>query len=231
MEKLIEKTAGFQKLTFGEDTFMLPYDDAMRKSNWDTLKDECKLQAVKKVFTKIYADKILQEIRDNEFTDEEILNVYHQYRLKESNKLGNVLFITINPRPEINFDEFKLLCDKYVGKVWIQSCIYVFEQRGKTTEELGKGFHCHMLLWRNPDKRPNQVVRETQKHFKNICECENPSILNIKNCKEEDIEKRKKYMLDCKSVRDDPTKEVKQSMDVKWRELIHLRSYYEKKIH
>ncbi len=158
MEKLIEGTAGFQKITFGEDTFMMPYDDDVKKTNWNTLKDECKLAAVKKVFTKIYADKILQEVRDNEFSDVEILDIYHQYRLKESNKLGNVLFITINPRPDINFDDFKLICDKYVGKKWIQSCIYVYEQRGKTIEELGKGFHCHMLLWRQPAKRPNQVI-------------------------------------------------------------------------
>lgn len=230
MEKLIEGTAGFQKITFGEDTFMMPYDDDVKKTNWNTLKDECKLAAVKKVFTKIYADKILQEIRDNEFSDVEILDIYHQYRLKESNKLGNVLFVTINPRPDINFDDFKIICDKYVGKKWIQSCIYVFEQRGKTIEELGKGFHCHMLLWRQPDKRPNQVISESKKHFAKICETENPSILNIKNCKEEDIQKRKKYMLEDKSVRDDPTKEVKQDMDVKWRQLLNIGSYYEKKM-
>ena len=228
MEKLIEGVAGFQKITYGEETYMLPYDDNLKKMNWDTLKDECKLAAVKKVFTKIYADKIYQEIRDGVFTDEEIVNIYHQYREKEANKLGNVLFITINPRPDINFHEFKLLCERYVGKKWIQSCIYVYEQRGKTVDELGKGFHSHMLLWRQPDKRPNQVISETKKHFAKVCEVENPSILNIKNCKSEDIDKRKKYMLDCKSVRDDPTKEVKQNMDIKWRTLIDIRSYYSK---
>ena len=58
MEKLIENTDAFKRITFGDNTDMIPYDDSVKRTNWETLKDECKMLAVKKVFTKIYADKI-----------------------------------------------------------------------------------------------------------------------------------------------------------------------------
>jgi hypothetical protein len=116
MEKLIENCGAFKKLHFGENTDMLPYDDNVKKANWETLKDECKMNAIKKVFTKIYADKILQEIQNNQFSDKEILSVYHEYRLQNSMKLGNILWITFNPAPNVTFDEFKNQCDKYISK-------------------------------------------------------------------------------------------------------------------
>ena len=230
MEKLIENCGAFRKLHFGENTDMLPYDDNVKKANWETLKDECKMNAIKKVFTKIYADKILQEIQDNQFSDKEILSVYHEYRLKNSNKLGNVLWITFNPAPNINFEDFKSQCDKFVNKKWVFECIWVIEQRGKTLDELGNGFHAHFLIWRQPDKRPNQIVSETKTHFKNYCDVEKWQCLNIQNCKEDHIDNRKNYMLGEKKLQENDDKYLKQMMDIKWRELIKEPTHYCKNI-
>lgn len=230
MEKLIENTGAFRKLHFGELTEMLPYDDNVKKANWETLKDECKLQAVKKVFTKIYADKILQEIQNNQFSDTEILNVYHEYRLKNADKLGNVLWITFNPQPSITYQDFFTQSQKFVSKKWINECIWVIEQRGKTLDELGKGFHAHFLIWRQPNKRPNQIISETKKHFKNFCDVEHWRCLNIQNCKEDHIDNRKNYMLGEKKLDDTDDKYLKQQMDIKWRQLIDEPTHYSKNI-
>uniref|UniRef100_UPI004047D167 hypothetical protein n=1 Tax=Aliarcobacter sp. TaxID=2321116 RepID=UPI004047D167 len=61
-----------------------------------------------------------------------------------------------------------------------------------------------------------------------VCSVDNPSILNILNCKEEDIEKRKNYILGLKALVHDPTKRDKQNIDVVWRERNELETVYTK---
>jgi hypothetical protein len=230
MEKLIEESEAFKYLTFGKDTDMLPYDDNVKAANWRTLKDECKLAAVRKVFTKIYADKLYQEIADNQFKDEEILRIYHEFRTSKEEKLGNILWITFNPQPDVTFQDFFNQSQNFIKKKWVISAIWVIEQRGQSIEELGKGYHAHFLVWRQPDKRPNQVIKETKSHFRKFCNAESHSCLRIENCKEQDIEYRKNYMLGEKKFKEGDDKHLKQYYDVKWRQLIGEPSYYSKNI-
>lgn len=140
-----------------------------------------------------------------------------------------MLFITINPRPDVSLEDFMKAMNKFKSKVWIEDYIYVYEQRGTTEQESGKGFHAHILLWKPDNKKSHEVIRETKNTFKNVCSIDNPSILNIKNCKDEDIEKRKNYMLEYKNTRTDPSKQVKQEIDLIWRERNNIENYYQKK--
>ena len=142
---------------------------------------------------KVSVDATKLEIREGKIDNHKLIQIYEGYKKNIDNKFGNILFITINPRPDIKLEEFHKCIKKFISKVWIEDYIYVMEQRGVTEEESGKGFHAHALIWKPDSKKSHEVIRETKNTFKNICSIDNPQILNIQNCKEEDIDKRKNY--------------------------------------
>ncbi len=168
------------------------------------------------------------EIREGLIDNGKLVRIYEGYKKNIDVRFGNVIFITVNPRPDIDLLEFMKVLRKYVIKKWIDDYIYVIEQRGITEDESGKGFHSHILIWKPDNKRSSEVIRETKNTFKKICSVDNPSILNIQNCKEEDIEKRRNYMLGLKALNDDPSKEQKQKIDIGFRERNNIEIYYSK---
>ena len=66
-----------------------------------------------------------------------------KYKLKTAKAHNNLfLFITVNPKPDIPFDKFMTKMEKLANRNIFTTALYVFEQRGVTTESAGKGFHC-----------------------------------------------------------------------------------------
>ena len=65
---------------------------------------------------------------------------------KQTDLIKEWYFLTINPAPNINLTDFHKTIEKAVSKVWITTYLYVIEQRGENIEELGKGFHTHIIL-------------------------------------------------------------------------------------
>jgi len=224
MLDMVKNTNDFRKLAFGELTDMVPYDDSIVQANLEELVNKAIYRGFSKAITDMVCDATKLEIREGKIDNAKLIKIYEGYKKNIDNKFGNVLFITINPRP----DDFKKTMIKFKSKVWIENYIYVFEQRGTTEAESGRGFHSHILLWKPDSKKSHEVVRETKNTFKNICSIDNPSILNIKNCKEEDIPKRKNYMLGQKNIENDPSKAIKQEIDCIWRERNNLQEYYSK---
>lgn len=223
---LVKNTGEFRRLAFGNNTEMIPYDDNVVKANLDELVNKAIYAGFKKAITDMVCDATKLEIREGKLPNKKLIQIYEGYKNNIDNKFGNVLFITVNPRPDVDFKTFHKSIKKYLSKVWIDNYIYVLEQRGTNMEELGRGFHSHILLWKCDGKKSHEVIRETKNTFKNICSVDNPSVLNIKNCKEEDIDKRKNYMLGDKSIEHDPSKQVKQEMDIIWRQNIGIEKYY-----
>lgn len=216
----------FRYLAYGEHTDMMEYDDTVVAANLFELNNRCKLKAFKKALTDTYYQQTMNEIRNGKIEIKELKEVYDKMKEEDDKKLGNVLFITINPRPDVSVSESKSVVAKVVKKKWILDYLYVIEQRGTTEEDMGKGHHYHMLIWRQEGKKPSEIVREIRNTCKSVCSVDNPSILNIKNCKSEDIPKRVGYMLGHKSVRDDPTKADKQSVDTVWRQKNNFEDCY-----
>ena len=229
MLDMVKNTPEFRKLAFGENTDMLPYDDNVVQANLDELVNKAIYRGFTKAISDMVCDATKLEIREGKINNNKLIQIYEGYKKNIDNKYGNVLFITINPRPDVLLEEFMKAMNKFKSKVWIEDYIYVYEQRGITEEESGKGFHAHFLLWKPDNKKSHEVVRETKNTFKNICSIDNPSILNIKNCKDEDIEKRKNYMLGHKNADIDPSKQVKQEIDLIWRNRNNIENCYQKK--
>lgn len=228
MLELVKNTADFRKLAFGENTDLIPYDDSVVKANLEELVNKAIFKGFTRAITDMVCDATKLEIREGKIENEKLVKIYEGYKKNIDNKYGNILFITVNPRPDVELQVFIKTINKFLSKVWIEDYIYVLEQRGTTEEESGKGFHTHILLWKPDNKKSHEVIRETKNTFKNICSIENPAILNIQNCKEEDLDKRKNYMMGNKGLQNDPSKEIKQQIDIGWRYRNNLKNYYKK---
>ena len=230
MLDMVKNTSEFRKLAFGENTEMIPYDDSVVRANLEELVNRAIYRGFSKAITDMVCDATKLEIREGKIQNDKLIQIYEGYKKNIDNKYGNVLFITINPRPDVDIEIFMKAMKKYISKVWIENAIYVIEQRGITEEEAGKGFHAHILLWKPDNKKSHEVIRETKNTFKNICSIDNPSILNIKDCKDTDIEKRKNYMLGDKKTTEDPSKAIKQEIDCIWRQRLKIEKYYSKNL-
>ena len=229
MLELVKNTPEFRKLAFGENTDMMEYDDSVVQANLNELVNKAIYRGFTKAITDMVSDATKLELREGKIENSRLIQIYEGYKKNIDNKYGNVLFITVNPRPDVNLIDFMKALKKYISKVWIEDAIYVLEQRGISEDDSGRGFHAHILLWKPDSKKSHEVIRETKNTFKNICSIDNPSILNIKNCKDEDIEKRKNYMLGSKNIDTDPSKQVKQEIDLIWRKRNNIENYYQKR--
>jgi hypothetical protein len=127
--------------------------------------------------------------------------------------------------PAITLDMIKKTIDKLISKKWIENALYVYEQRGTNEEELGKGIHVHILLYKG-DKRYSQFHREFSNTLKNICDVSNSHIFNVLPCLERDIPKRMNYILGTKKELQGDNKTDKQKMDVIWRNREGIEKYY-----
>ncbi len=134
------------------------------------------------------------------------------------------LFITVNPKPDIPFDEFRKKMDKLANRNIFNSALYVFEQRGITEENAGKGFHCHMLTERNLNYKPTKVVSCVQNTCKSLCNVKDKRVLNIQLIGEEFAEDKRIYILGQNKTGEG--KSVKQTIDQYWRKKNNLNSTY-----
>jgi hypothetical protein len=100
--------------------------------------------------------------------------------------------------------------------------IYVFEQTGMTTDELGKNFHMHARFYvkgKNTDVSPSKVVKEVWRITKLD---KNSTHIVFHN----NIHKLTSYMAGHKSFEEYPDKKIKCEMDVVWRQQHNLKREY-----
>lgn len=82
----------------------------------------------------------------------------------------NIIFLTINPSSEVEFDDFKTKVDKLVSSTsFIKNAVYTFEQRGTTAREVGKGFHCHILFDYIKGNNPSKIQSNVFQKFNKMC--------------------------------------------------------------
>lgn len=126
-------------------------------------------------------------------------------------------FVTISPRPGVEFDEIQKAVKRYLNKSTIHEYFYVYEVR---YEDL-TGLHVHILL-RTTDK-PANFKRGTRNTFKHICNAEYDRILNFKNIAEEFLPDKISYMMGNKQ--DDKKAGVRYS--VEWRHRNGVPEFFE----
>jgi len=71
--------------------------------------------------------------------------------------------LTVRPPPDICFSTFKYKIEAFIGRSMIKSAEYSYEQVGESLDELGKGFHCHVVL--NSPYPPSKLLEIINKDF------------------------------------------------------------------
>lgn len=150
---------------------------------WEAMKNVLKQAYTRNIFNKLINNEleIFQGIKDNQL----------QMLEEEADRLTTkspFWFLTINPRQDVSLSLLKKKVKKMVSKKCIISYAYVYEVR-KYEEKDYKGLHCHILL--EQKDKPYNFKRGCKSTFKDICDFNNPHILNFKNIKDMEMLKEK----------------------------------------
>lgn len=174
---------------------------------------------------KAYKDAYDQIIKIETKEFEEILKIAQQLHNVYTETLGvtteNWYFITIRPdETKTNFIDFqKQVLEKFVNRKCFKDYTLTFEQKGLSINDLGKGFHCHIVAncsWRSK----GEALRDTVSTFNKICA---PNCIEIKPTRNpNDIITN--YLIDYKS--DDNHKEQTKVWDTMWRENNDIKDIY-----
>lgn len=136
---------------------------------------------------------------------------------------NNWVFITISPKEGVPFLKFKEKCIKFAQRQMFLESYLVFEQRGSTMDEVGKGFHAHVECRRNVEYKPSQIIRNTQNSFKNIVNLKVPQTLTIQHHGNEFHSDKMEYITGIKTGK---LKDVKQAMDIIFRKKFNIDICY-----
>lgn len=232
------------------DTINAMYEDAGR-SDLKIKKSDLELETaqvqliVQKQYTKALENALFRRftkyfearIENGEFDDmSEKLKEANDYIADHSSGKfikTDMMYITIRPKEEFNNLEMLELFMKKISKVpkkkWITNYLYVIEQSGKSLEELGKGFHCHMLIHHDSSKKKlSEFSNEIMNTIKE-CGVEKRGGLDLKNCiKDIAFKNFRNYLLGKKDSSKERNKDkaIKQEMDIPFREKYEIQPYY-----
>lgn len=186
-------------------------------------KQELMKRKIRKVQEQMYQletlGKTFQEIKKLETKNTHLLK---EKTAKEHN--NSHLWITINPMPSVKLIDFKKKIEKLVARKIFTEYLYVYEQRGKTEDDAGKGFHAHILAKRNLNYKPfktHECIRNTCKSLVKNKKCN--KTINIQNIGYDFAEDKREYILGEKTG---DGKDQKQQIDIIWREKNNLNKYY-----
>lgn len=133
------------------------------------------------------------------------------------------MFITINPKPDVALATFLTVLHKYAARSMFSRTLYCVEQRGTIeSNDLGKGFHAHILCCRANGYPPNKVKKNTYNSFKHLVGSEASIDYGGRYCV---VANRQSYIIGSKK---DTKKHPKQEGDVVWREKHSIEPYYGK---
>lgn len=169
------------------------------------------------------------EYNEDQQVISEIFQWHEERRIEKLRQLHNShielkkewYFLTVNPKPDITLTEFMKTIEKALSKKWLNYYIMVIEQRGENEQELGKGFHTHIIF--NKGIKHCKVVTEMSNTFKKMCDTSNYHLFNLKSIGEEEKKRKVEYILGTKA---DDAKHLKQQMDIIFRQRNKLKSYY-----
>lgn len=127
------------------------------------------------------------------------------------------VLLTINPKPGVSLKELAVKVEKFVQRCFIKSYMYVYEIR----EEGGGGLHCHMLL--HYTCKPYDLKRASRSTFKELCDVNNPAILNQRFVEPEILQQKINYL---KGDKQDKKKKAVEFTKA-WRLQQNIKDVYE----
>lgn len=133
-------------------------------------------------------------------------------------KVGRWFFITIRPRSN-NFALFYTAVQRLVARKCFQEFTLSFEQKGVSDDELGEGYHAHIVA-KMTQRSKAEVIRDVASTMKDICD---ENFVDVKPTNNP-CHLVKNYLVDY--VSEDGHKEVTRDWDKKWRDQIGLSDLY-----
>lgn len=184
----------------------------------DKVTNEVIEKAVKRKTVKEYkegkiktGDKEIDEVIDEDIKGAK--KIRKEYKKKDI----SYYFITINPK-ECEIYDLEIIMKKILKKKWCEMYCYVYEQRGKTEDEQGKGKHIHMIIKKKTAK--SSAIKEIYESIKEYCD--NKECIDIREISKYGKAIRERYMRGEKA-------EIKlQSVEIdkKWRRENKLKEIY-----
>lgn len=93
----------------------------------------------------------------------QLTNAYKEFMGLETHQW---YFITVRPRPDVEWNEFYTLTQKYLKRACMIEYTYSYEQ--KSIEGTGEGFHIHIVA-NTKHKSKGQCLRDTKSTFNRVC--------------------------------------------------------------
>jgi len=149
-----------------------------RQQQYFKMAEKCDEQILRRIRMKEYETDSLGERWKNIRIYEQELNMKKKQMI--ANEHNNLfLFVTINPKPNVELEEFTKTVKKLVERQMFSAYAYAFEQRASAPEEVGKGFHVHILLRRNLNYKPCKIKKNMENTCKNVCNTKDNRVFNV----------------------------------------------------
>lgn len=195
--------------------------------------EQCDTEFTKEISDMFYNTKIDQEFK---LLEKVMLLVPRLDALLEKHNIcaplekidKNLYWITIRPSDEhrYRFLEFKKYCEeKYFNRQMFLSTTYVWEQKGENVDELGRGYHCHILAHLTSNVLKHHCIRNTKSTFNKFLNGECPDA--FVEVKKVDSPVYLANLLHYMSgVKSDIDKAKAVEMDAIFRKKYHLEEFY-----
>ncbi len=160
---------------------------------------------------------------------DKLLDERQTLREEQAKRLGTLwLWLTVSPNDKVEFLDFKKKIESFANRKMFKEYFYVFEQRSQEKETAGMGFHAHLLLKRNISYKQNKIVSNSKNSFKNMTKVNDFNIFHFHWCPDEYLDDKMEYMTGAKTGSE---KDIKQLIDVIFREKYNLDNYYTNATH
>ena len=200
---------------------------------WEKMIYEEKWNGIRKTIRNAYCIYYSKLINEGKFDSviPDLKQLREMTNQINENKTTEYIFITINPKKEIDFETFyetfqeKKQC--VISKKWMKDIIYCYGQQSEIENEYN-GYHSHMVIKRN-GKKMFDIKKELKSTLKSIIDVDNPQCLNFRNIKDEaELKRIINYMTGFKA---NIVKHPKQCNNKNFRIHYNLSKYYKSNDH
>ena len=166
-------------------------------------------------FEKYFEEKINWEVKNMEYA-QRLFNAY-----KKGESKVRWWMVTIRPKYEdTSFDVFKEHVEFYVSELPYINLEYVFEQKGESLEDLGKGFHTHIIFsTEKVNYWQSHILRDIKRKKYKFLEYTKANCIQVDSvvC----LQRAQEYI---RGIKNDDNKELSCSMDAEWRNSLGIVS-------
>lgn len=158
---------------------------------------------------------------------EEFIKEHPEYKkyMCANEKVKSTKWLTFRPVDDTTIEQLWYGTQEWINRRWIKEFKMVFEQKGETEDELGKGKHIH-VIYTHTQKSQGEMIDEIQRDYKKygvVFGGNQPKISPIKTAG--DLERLHNYIKEYKE--DDELKKKAFALDGVWRDTVGLRRFYD----